>query len=547
MMDELTLNEKRLLAVLKELRDIEGARVAATEGFRQDNALTAEPDLVIHPFRDALKVLGETKNIAFKPIQRAFELINEAKSETFGPLREPNARYLGTIMNTTEDSVIQYAHLLSDKELAGIERQTKTFYHLTEEGKEYAENGLPERNLLNFFASEISMKDLQQNPQARIGIGWLKRKGWITIEKGVVVKTGDAPLGEDELGLKNLENASVAGIQELLKRKLVEEEEKTTTLIFITPQGIELVAGGLDLREEVSRLDSALIREGNWDNYKFRKYSVKKHPKTIYTGKNHPYQALINEMRQILLEMGFTEMYGDIIQSSFWNFDALFQPQDHPAREMQDTFFVDLESELPDEYKAVKEVHETGGSTSSDGWGGTWREDIAKTTVLRTHTTGLSIQYLKEHPEPPAKAFCIGRVYRREAIDPTHTPEFEQLEGIIMDDDVSFKDLLGLLKAFYNRMGFENVRFRPAYFPYTEPSVEPEVYVDGLGWVELGGAGIFREEVTEPWGIDRPVLAWGLGVSRVAMLRMGLKDLRQLYRSDIEWIRETPVYTGGRC
>jgi phenylalanyl-tRNA synthetase alpha chain len=547
MMDELTLNEKRLLAVLKELRDIEEARVAATEGFRQDTALTTEPELVLHPFRDALKVLGETKNIAFKPIQRAFELINEAKSEAFGPLREPNAKYLGTIMNTTEDSVIQYAHLLSDKGLAGLERQTKTFYHLTEEGKEYAEKGLPERNLINFFESEISMKDLQQNPQARIGIGWLKRKGWITIEKGVVVKTGDAPIGDDELGLKNLETASSEGIQELLKRKLVEEEEKATTLIFITPQGIELVAGGLDLREEVSRLDSALIREGNWDSYKFRKYSVKKHPKTIYTGKNHPYQALIDEMRQILLEMGFTEMYGDIIQSSFWNFDALFQPQDHPAREMQDTFFVDLESELPDEYKAVKEVHETGGSTSSDGWGGTWREDIAKTTVLRTHTTGLSIQYLKEHPEPPAKAFCIGRVYRREAIDPTHTPEFEQLEGIIMDDDVSFKDLLGLLKAFYNRMGFENVRFRPAYFPYTEPSVEPEVYVDGLGWVELGGAGIFREEVTAPWGIDRPVLAWGLGVSRVAMLRMGLKDLRQLYRSDIEWMRETPVYTGGRC
>jgi phenylalanyl-tRNA synthetase alpha chain len=161
--------------------------------------------------------------------------------------------------------------------------------------------------------------------------------------------------------------------------------------------------------------------------------------------------------------------------------------------------------------------------------------------VLRTHTTLLSIQHLAANPEPPVKAFCIGRVYRREAIDPTHLPEFEQLEGIVMDVGVNFTHLLGYLKEFYQRMGFSGVRFRPGYFPYTEPSVEPEVFVEGLGWVELGGAGIFREEVTRPWGIEHPVLAWGLGVSRVAMLTLGLKDLRQLYRSDLGWIRESPV------
>jgi phenylalanyl-tRNA synthetase alpha chain len=134
-------------------------------------------------------------------------------------------------------------------------------------------------------------------------------------------------------------------------------------------------------------------------------------------------------------------------------------------------------------------------------------------------------------------------VYRRETIDPTHLPEFEQLEGIVMDREVSFRDLLGFLKEFYGRMGFDTVRFRPAYFPYTEPSVEPEVYVDGLGWVEMGGAGIFRREVTDPWGIKSPVLAWGLGVSRIAMLNLGLKDLRMLYRSDIQWIRERSAFT----
>jgi phenylalanyl-tRNA synthetase alpha chain len=109
-----------------------------------------------------------------------------------------------------------------------------------------------------------------------------------------------------------------------------------------------------------------------------------------------------------------------------------------------------------------------------------------------------------------------------------------------MDEGVNFSHLLGYLKEFYRRMGFSDVRFRPGYFPYTEPSVEPEVYVPSLGWVEMGGAGIFREEVTAPLGLTCPVLAWGLGVSRIAMLRLGLKDLRLLYRSDIDWVRDQP-------
>jgi phenylalanyl-tRNA synthetase alpha chain len=292
-----------------------------------------------------------------------------------------------------------------------------------------------------------------------------------------------------------------------------------------------------------------MIKTGEWDGsrlryngklYRARPYNVALAADQIYPGKRHPYQRLIDRMREIMLEMGFTEIKGQVIQSSFWNFDALFQPQDHPAREMQDTFYLDSKAEIPD-YSRVKEMHECGGTTGSCGWGGRWSPEIARQEVLRTHTTGVTIKYLHDHPEPPVKAFGIDRVYRREAIDATHTPEFEQLEGIIMDRGVSFRHLLGFLKEFYNKMGFEEVRFRPGYFPYTEPSVEPEVFIDGLGWVELGGAGVFRKEVTAPFGIEHPVLAWGLGVSRVAMLKLGLKDLRLLYQSDIEWLRQTPV------
>ena len=231
--------------------------------------------------------------------------------------------------------------------------------------------------------------------------------------------------------------------------------------------------------------------------------------------------------------MGFEEIKGEIVQSSFWNFDALFTPQDHPVREMQDTFYLETNGEVPDGFESVRDMH-------LDKWGGSWSEEVAQTQVLRTHTTTHSIQYLASHRSPPVKIFCIDRAYRRETVDATHTPEFEQIEGIVMDKGLSFSNLLGLISEFFQQIGFENVRYRPAYFPYTEPSVEPEVKIEGLGWVELGGAGIFRREVTEPFGIDHPVLAWGLGLSRLAMLKLGLKDLRELYKSDIAWLRRSP-------
>jgi phenylalanyl-tRNA synthetase alpha chain len=312
-------------------------------------------------------------------------------------------------------------------------------------------------------------------------------------------------------------------------------------VISITPAGHALAKEGLDLREESGTLTREQILSGTWKTANLRRYDVSKLPKKAYPGKIHPYQRIISEMREILLEMGFTELYGGIVQQSYWNFDALFQPQDHPAREMQDTFYLKETLPLPKGYEKVKAMHETGGETSSTGWGGVWKEEKAEQCVLRTHTTSVSIQHLANNPNPPVKAFCVGRVYRRETIDPTHLAEFEQLEGIVMDEGVTFGNLLGILREFYNRMGFESVRFKPSYYPYTEPSLDAEVYVEGIGWMEMGGAGVFREEVTAPLGINYPVLAWGLGVSRIAMLRLGLKDLRYLHRSDVAFLRETPA------
>ncbi|HQD26924.1 MULTISPECIES: phenylalanine--tRNA ligase subunit alpha [Methanoculleus] len=477
--------------------------------------------------------------------------LNEKKLlVALGPAGSADAATLAERMETRREAVVQYANLASERGLVDVEKHVSRQYVLTEEGRAYAGRGLPERQVLESFEETIPMRDLQAHPLAKIAIGWMRKKGWVTIRDGVVQKTGNAALGPDETAFARVSETGAVedgeGVADLARRGLVEEVETVAYTVSITPRGRELLAGGLDLREEVGTLTREQILSGEWKNLPLRRYDVTKLPKRAYPGKTHPYQRLLDEMRRVLFDMGFEEMAGGIVQSSFWNFDALFQPQDHPAREMQDTFFLGERWPLPAGYERVRDMHEHGGETSSTGWGGTWSAEKAKQCVLRTHTTSLSIQHLAAHPNPPVRAFCIGRVYRREAIDPTHLAEFEQLEGIVMDEGVNFRHLLGFLKEFYAKMGFEKVRFRPGYFPYTEPSVEPEVYVDGLGWVELGGAGIFREEVTAPFGIEHPVLAWGLGISRVAMLKLGLRDLRQLYRSDVEWIRETPTYGGRR-
>lgn len=449
------------------------------------------------------------------------------------------------------DSAMQSAFLLEEKGLLEISEKLKRIYSLSSEGEEYAEKGLPERQILNSIKEPTPISEIEKRFPTKIvaiALGWIRKKGWARIEGGKILPSGKLGITPEEEMLARLKSGAASGndlknsvLGELIKRNLIEVKELKSRTIKITSRGQEIASLGMVIEEEITQLTPNLIRSWAWKEKKLRPYNIYLTPPKVYGAKIHPYQRLLDKMRRIFLEMGFTEIKGEIVQSSFWNFDALFQPQDHPARDMQDTFYLETESELPDFYLEVKKMHEHGGDIGSTGWGGRWSEALAKKQVLRTHTTAITIKYLADNPLPPVKAFCIDRAYRREAIDSTHTPEFEQLEGVVMDKGVSFQNLLGCLREFYLRMGFEEVRFRPGYFPYTEPSVEPEVYIQSLGWMELGGAGIFRKEVTAPLGIECPVLAWGLGVSRVAMLKLGLQDLRELYQSDIDWLRRSPV------
>ena len=254
--------------------------------------------------------------------------------------------------------------------------------------------------------------------------------------------------------------------------------------------------------------------------------------------------------------MGFAEVVSPMVESAFWNFDALFQPQDHPARDMQDTFYmrepstaplpgesrelgagsVEKESAPPPNssllaphslLENVRRTHEDGWETGSEGWGYTWSPERSRQVVLRTHTTAATIRALAANPNPPGKFFCVGWTYRNETISFKHLPVFHQVDGIIIDEEANLASLMGTLQEFYSKMGFGRVKFKPAFYPYTEPSVDVVVYMESRGkWIEMGGAGIFRPEVTLPLGCNYPVLAWGLGIERLAMIRFGVSDIR---------------------
>ncbi|MBM4320496.1 MAG: phenylalanine--tRNA ligase subunit alpha, partial [Deltaproteobacteria bacterium] len=283
-----------------------------------------------------------------------------------------------------------------------------------------------------------------------------------------------------------------------------------------------------------------------WREVQLRPYDVTLATARVYPGKSHPFQRILAETRRAFLELGFTEYASPLVESSFWDFDALFQPQDHPAREMQDTFYVarPARTQLPDQayLDEVARTHEHGGSTGSLGWRYRFDPELATRPVLRTHSTAATIRALAADPQAPRKVFTVGQVFRREAIDYKHLPVFHQVDGIVVDERASFATLLGVLDAFYRKMGFARFTFRPGFFPYTEPSVEIYVWLEGRrDWVEMGGAGVFRPEVTEPTGCTSPVLAWGLGLERVAMFRHGLTDIRDLYLADLDWLKGAPL------
>lgn len=463
---------------------------------------------------------------------------------------------------TQEVEVMNASSWLQSKKLVTVEEHIKTVYSLGKEGKQFLKKELPEKRALKLIYNKngkASLKDLSnvlEKHEIPVAIGWLKKKGWANVKKehkDTILEITDEGRkilkaeSEDEKMLKHLNekpNIEVdkTKIKSLLSRKnVVRGKDLITSTIVLTEKGEKVLQKGFEIRDEISQITSAVIKSREWENKIIRPYDINAFAPARYGGKTHPLIDLISEIRQIFLEMGFQEVEGDFVESCFWNMDMLFIPQDHPAREMQDTLYCKNPSKIKikekDLFDKIAKVHEDGGSTSSTGWGYKFSKTEGERALLRTHTTVNTIRYLYNNPKPPSKVFSIGRVFRKENLDATHLPEFYQIEGIVHEEDTNFRQLIGVLKEFYKRMGFEKIRFRPAYFPYTEPSMEVEVFWNNE-WMELGGSGIFRPEVTEPIGVKNPVLAWGLGLERLAMLKLGLTDIRKLYISDLDWLRK---------
>jgi phenylalanyl-tRNA synthetase alpha chain len=408
-------------------------------------------------------------------------------------------------------------------------------------------------------ASEAAEKAKVPKEMLPIIYGWLKKKGWATLEttdhKTAILAARLAPKSSDENLLEDLSRrtdvdtstlnpSDQTELQVLAQRRLVAIRRRTEKLIRIDPKGLRVAQQGITVLPETSKLTPEMLATGSWRQTRLRRYDVRADVAASWPGKKQPYKRFLDELKWKLIALGFKEMTGPIVETMFFNCDALYMPQDHPAREVHDLYLV-KSPEYGDPapfaryLKNVKATHETGWKTGSTGWRSKYSEREASRLILRSHGTAESARTLvSKELVIPGKYFSIARCFRPDKVDKTHLTEFNQVEGIVVGEDLTLRDLLGVLERFaVDIAGADKVRFNPDYFPFTEPSVELQAYKKGVGWFEFGGSGIFRPELTLPLGINVPVIAWGLGVERLFMMKAAIDDMRSLFSQDLDWLR----------
>jgi len=431
---------------------------------------------------------------------------------------------------------------------------------LTKEGEEVKEKGSHEGAVFNNVPEGgINQKDLMVKcgSLGKVGFSKAMSNGWIMIDKsggGLVKRKVDKieDLVQKNLGLIQLGKGDI--IDEKLKsdykkRKLVED---VTEKIYNIKKGESF---STTIHKIPTEITPEMIQTGSWKQTTFKPYNLDALGVEPSAGHLHPLLKVRAEYRQIFLEMGFTEMpTNNYLESSFWNFDALFQPQQHPARDAHDTFFISdpaTTKHFPQKYlEKVKQIHSSGGF-GSQGYGYDWKIEEASKNLLRTHTTAVSARMLyklanQEGGFTPQKYFSIDRVFRNETLDATHLAEFHQIEGVIADRGLTLGDLIGVLYQFFKKLGIEKLRFKPAYNPYTEPSMEIFSYHEGLAkWVEIGNSGIFRPEMLLPMGLpeDVNVIAWGLSLERPTMIKYGVDNIRDLvgHKVNLGMVQTNPL------
>ncbi|KAL2363684.1 hypothetical protein RJZ56_003391 [Blastomyces dermatitidis] len=424
------------------------------------------------------------------------------------------------------------------------------------------------------------LPDIVGKEAAKVGAGNAFKKGWIKKDKDVLRSATDSIEDTTREQLLTIQKTKTYSdpkvLADLRKRKLLTMQK---VLSFTISKGPKYAR---ELVKEETDLTADMLANGSWKTAKFKPYNFHAKGAITPSGALHPLNKVRQEFRQIFFEMGFEEMPTNrFVETGFWNFDALFVPQQHPARDLQDTFYIsdpvcadkpreddpsdvhvanagkttgrssDADNSKALDYEQywnnIRAVHQSG-KYGSIGYRYPWDPEESLRLVLRTHTTSVStymLHKLAANPRP-ARYFSIDRVFRNEAVDATHLAEFHQVEGVIADFGLALGGLIGFMEVFFAKMGIHGLRFKPAYNPYTEPSMEIFGYHDGLGkWVEIGNSGMFRPEMLEPMGLpkDMRVYGWGLSLERPTMIKYGVSNIRELlgHKVDLNFIETNPA------
>ncbi|MCS7123334.1 MAG: phenylalanine--tRNA ligase subunit alpha [Candidatus Aenigmarchaeota archaeon] len=417
-----------------------------------------------------------------------------------------------------------------------IEKVTKI--KLTNKGEECLKKGFPEEILFSLIKEKVSLMFKEIPKNLSMGLKYLKDLDLIEIEDDKIKIKRDFDFKNY---LIRKENLSKEELELAKKRGLIKEVELEKKFYKLNEMGLKLLSHLLEKEEDlIDNLTHEIIIQRKWIGKKFREYDVLSKVPKITFGKRCLLNEVAKQIREVWISMGFEEMVGDWVTTSLFNFDVMFFSQDHPDRELMGTYYLEIDEGEIDE-RLVKEIKKIYKKYKKEDL----REEETKKLILRTHTTAISFQYLYRNIfdklkvgkklKIPGKYFCIGRVFRVDVFDYKHLPEFHQIEGFVIDKNLSFKDLLYYLKTFYEKMGIEKIKFKPVYNPYTEPSAEIFAWLPNRNdWFEVGNSGIFRRECLDPLGIKENIIAWGLALERIAMLLYDINDIRFLHGSQMK-------------
>ena len=471
------------------------------------------------------------------------------------------------------ETLTRAAFELEEAGLVSVSERSVERFELTAEATTYLEEGLPEQNLR---AATTELVDGQSavplgqaleaaglsDQETQIALSNFARKGFGEIEAGEISLRAGEPVDASDpdpemetlaaIEAGEAPSELVDGVLDRLEsRELLVRSTSTERAITLTEEGVNALMEGVETAETVGQLTPEMLASGEWRDVEFAAYDVEAPVETTIGGRKHVLRQTADRVKDVLVGMGFQEMAGPHIDAEFWINDCLFMPQDHPARTHWDQFALDLPemAALPPELMArVERAHRDGVGEDGDGYRSPWTESMARGVDLRGHTTSLSMRYLSGEQvgelEPPGRFFSVEKVYRNDTLDPTHLLEFFQIEGWVMAEELTVRDLMGTFTEFYAQFGIEDIEFKPHYNPYTEPSFELFGTHPNTGeMVEIGNSGLFREEVLAPLGVDCTVMAWGLALERLLMLMYGFEDIRDVHGTlcDLELLRTTEV------